>query len=385
MRQRVILHVDMDAFYAAIEQRDDPALRGRPVIVGGPNRRGIVSTCSYEARPFGVRSALPMVQALQLCPKAVVVTPRHAHYSEVSEMVMDVLATFSPVVEPLSLDEAFLDMSGSEALFGTPRQMAAKIKRAVLEKTELTCSVGIARNKFLAKLASDLDKPDGITFVPFDDPMAFIAPFSVRKLWGVGPKAADRLERLGLHKIGDIARADTDWLCERLGRSYGMHLRALANAQDKRPVDSDRGRKSVGSEVTLEHDVEGRAQIEPILRRQCLRVAKHLRAAGLKAKGLRVKLRYARGFALKTRQAALPLPCDESGTLIAVAFELLGKLDVDRRIRLVGAAGFDLESAEDAAQQHLFEQARSDSRSTLEHTVDNIRDRFGDKIGFGKS
>jgi DNA polymerase-4 len=383
--QRIILHVDMDAFFAAVEIRDDPRLRGKPVIIGGSNRRGVVSTASYEARPYGVHSALPMAQALQLCPKAIVLPPRISHYSEVSTQIMDVLDNFSPSVQPLSLDEAFLDMTGSEGLFGTPDDMARAIKEGVFEATRLRCSVGIGCNKFLAKLASDLDKPDGITWVPFGKEAAFIAPLAVRKLWGVGPKAADRLERLGLHKIGDIAAADPNWLIERLGANYGRHLFALANAQDERPVTSGGGRKSVGSEVTLDDDVRGRSQVEPILRRQCLRVAQHLRAAHLKARGLRVKVRYSLGFRLKTRQAVLPLPCDESGTLIEKAFELLERFDLDPPIRLVGAAGYDLEDADHTRQLDLFAQKKSDSRSKLEHTVDEIRDRYGNKIGFGRS
>src|SRR5688572_9413277 len=186
--ERIVLHVDMDAFYAAIEQRDDPRLRGKPVIVGGPSRRGVVSTASYEARPFGVHSAMPMSRALALCPNAIVVTPRMDRYLEVSEQVMATLDDFSPVVEPLSLDEAFLDMTGSERLFGPAEAMAEAIRKAIAARTGLTASVGAAANKFLAKLASDLNKPDGVTLVPRGREAEFIAPLPVRRLWGVGPK-----------------------------------------------------------------------------------------------------------------------------------------------------------------------------------------------------
>lgn len=387
-RQRVILHVDMDAFYASIEQRDRPELRGKPVIVGSESRRGVVSTASYEARPFGVGSAMPMVRALQLCPQAIVVPVRMSVYAEVSRQVMEVLDGFSPDVEPLSLDEAFLDMTGAEGLFGEPEAMGLKLKKAVFDRTQLTCSVGVAKNKFLAKLASDLRKPDGVTVIPFGEEAAFLAPLSVTKLWGVGPKTAARLERLGLRTIGDIASADPDWLVERLGKSQGRHLHALAHAHDERPVVSDRARKSVGAEVTLEHDIRGRHDVARLLRRQCQRVAEHLRREHLIAGGLRVKIRYSQGFRLKTRQAALPTPSDDSATLVAAASELMARFDLDAPIRLVGAAAFDLSPADSRDQLSLFGDAagggeNNERRRELEHAVDDIRARFGDKIGFG--
>ena len=385
MARRVILHVDMDAFYAAVEQRDDPSLRGKPVIVGGRARRGVVSTASYEARPFGVHSALPMGQALQLCPQAIVIAPRISHYAEVSEQVMDVLSTFSPEVEPLSLDEAFLDMSGSERLFGDPVEMARAVRAAVLERTQLTCSVGVASNKFLAKLASDLNKPDGYSVVPFGDEAAFVAPLPLRKLWGVGPKAAARLEGLGLRTIGDVARADLADLEAKLGPSQARHLHAIASGHDERVVVSDHDRKSVGSEVTLERDLRGRPAVEATLKDQCARVARHLRRENLVAKGLRVKIRYTRGFRLQTHQGPLPVACDDSATLVATAVELLDRFDLDKPIRLVGAAAYELEPREAARQLDLFQQQKSDERSRLEHTLDDIRSRFGDKIDYGRS
>jgi len=385
-RQRVILHVDMDAFYAAIEQRDDPELRGKPVIVGGSRRRGVVSTCSYEARQFGVHSAMPMARALRQCPQAMVVPVRMSAYSEVSRQVMEVLGTFSPTVEPLSLDEAFLDMTGSERLFGPPDAMARSIKDAIVGRTQLTASVGIAKNKFLAKLASDLEKPDGITWVPFGGEAEFIAPLPVRKLWGVGPKAAMRLEALGLHNIGDIAAADRAFLTRHFDESHGAHLLALSQGLDERPVVPRGRRKSVGSEVTLDEDIRGRAAVARVLKRECKTVARALRRAGLVAKGVRVKLRYAETFKLATRQLMLDEPYDESKTLLRAANELLERFELQRPIRLVGIAAFslvpaDLGSADRRGQMDLFaDPAEQDSR--LEHAVDAIRDRFGDIIGF---
>ncbi len=384
-RRRIVLHVDMDAFYAAIEQRDDPSLRGKPVIVGGRNRRGVVSTASYEARPFGVHSAMPMSRALRLCPQALVVPPRMGVYAAVSAEVMAVLGDFTPLVEPLSLDEAFLDMTGCEGLFGAPRQMAEAIRRAIAEKTRLTASVGIAANKFLAKLASDLNKPDGITEVPYGREAEFIAPLPIRRLWGVGPKSAERLERIGLRTIGDVQRADRAWLCRRVGAGLGEHIHALARAQDPRVVDAARGRKSIGSEVTLDDDIRGRAAIEPVLRRQCERVARSLRESGLEARGVRVKLRYSEGFRLATRQAALDTPAEDSRTLFARATELLERLDLEQPIRLVGAAAFDLRPAPGRSQLGLFDDPAPARRGELERAMDRIRERFGDKIDYADS
>jgi DNA polymerase-4 len=242
----------------------------------------------------------------------------------------------------------------------------------------------VASNKFLAKLASDLDKPNGVTVVPFGDEAAFIAPLPVRKLWGVGPRAAERLEALGLRTIGDVARAELGDLEAELGPSHARHLHAIANARDEREVVTDQGRHSVGSEVTLEHDLRGRAAVEATLKDQCDRVARHLRQAGLVARGLRVKLRYSRGFRLETHQGPLPVACDDSATLIAAALALLESFDVDKPIRLVGAAAYELEPREAPRQLDLFQQQKSDSRSRLEHTLDDIRSRFGDKIDFGR-
>jgi DNA polymerase-4 len=379
---RVILHLDMDAFYASIEQRDNPALKGLPVIVGGPAKRGVVTTCSYEARVFGVHSAMPMGRAIRLCPKAVVVPGRMEVYQQVSEQIMAVLDEFSPTVEPLSLDEAFLDMTGCERLFGTPPAIAKAIKRRVLERTRLTSSIGIAANKFLAKLASDLDKPDGITWVPFGREKEFIAPLSVRKLWGVGPRTAASLERLGLGRIGDVAAMDPEVLRRRLG-ALGDHLHALANAWDDRPVIPERGRKSCGAETTLEEDIRGRGPVEAVLREQCQRAARHLRSGGFLARGVRVKLRYSEGFQLATRDGRIAAPCDDSASLFEAAAPLLDRLDLASPIRLVGVAAFDLVEPGEGVQLDLFAQRRAARGSKLEHTMDAIRSKFEGKIRRG--
>ena len=226
---RIVVHADMDAFYAAVEQLDDPALRGRPVLVGPRSARGVVLTASYEARRYGVASAMPVAQALRRCPEAIIVGPRLGRYEEVSAQVMDTLADFSPRVEPLSMDEAFVDMTGAEGLFGSPRQMGFKIKQAVREATRLNISVGVASTKYVAKVASAHDKPDGLTVVPADRAKAWLAPLPVDRLWGAGKKTVPRLHALGLTTIGDVATANASVL-RRLG-NLGMHFQDLANAR----------------------------------------------------------------------------------------------------------------------------------------------------------
>ncbi len=375
----VIFHLDMDAFYAAIEQHDQPALRGRPVIVGGPVKRGVVSTASYEARPFGVHSAMPMARALQLCPQAVVLPVRMERYAAVSRQLMEVLAGYSPRIEPLSQDEAFLDMSGTERMFGPPPVAARRIQQHVARATGLSCSLGVAGNKFLAKLASDLDKPGGITCVPCGREREFIAPLPVRRIWGVGPKAARRLERLGLRRIGDVAAADPAWLEAELG-GLGAHIHDLACGLDQRPVLAERERKSVGSEHTLELDIHGRGPVEQHLRQACERVARHLRRQRLRARGVRVKLRYAGSFQLATRDGRLPLACDDSATLFATARALLERLDLQAPIRLVGAAATQLTEPAQPVQGDLFAGAQSERQARLERTLDAIHDRFGERI-----
>lgn len=378
-KERTIFHVDMDAFFAAIEERDQPGIRGRPVIVGGPVRRGVVSTANYEARKFGVHSAMPMSIAIRKCPDALVLPVRMNHYVAVSRQIMAIFDEFSPLVEPLSLDEAFLDMTGTEQLFGPPEQTALQIKDRIVEITGLTCSVGIAGNKFLAKLASDLDKPDGITVVPRGRERDFIAPLPVSRIWGVGPKTLEKLNRLGIRTVGEVAGTDPYRLRKHFG-SHGEHLRTLARGLDDRPVHRGRGRKSIGSERTLSEDVTGRQGVERQLMGNCDKVARQLRSKGLKARGVRVKVRYSKGFRLATRDTRLPVPCDDADGLMSGVRETLGRLDLDRPMRLVGVAATDLVPGGTAVQGDLFHGKQSERRSRLEHALDQIRARHGDKI-----
>jgi DNA polymerase-4 len=339
--QRIIAHADMDAFYAAIEQLDDSRLRGRPILVGSESRRGVVLTASYEARPYGVGSAMPMHEARRRCPQALVVPPRFARYQEVSASVMRVFGRFSPAVEPLSLDEAFLDMTGSERLLGTPEQIGNKLKEAVREATGgLTASVGVSGTKYVAKVASGYRKPDGLTIVPQHAACEWLAPLPVDALWGAGKKTAARLRALGLETIGDVAAYDSDALAAQLGRA-GQRFAALARAEDPRDVESGRPAQSIGSERTLEHDVSAYADIEASLREEADTVARRLRRNELTARGVRVKLKRS-DFRILTRQCRLDAPSDVSAELFAAAARLVRTFDDPGPFRLIGIAAFDL-------------------------------------------
>lgn len=371
---RIIVHADMDAFYASVEQLDRPELRGKPVIVGFPGARSVVTTASYEARPFGVGSAMPMAQAMRRCPQAIVVEPRFRRYSEISRVVMDVFGRFSPRVEALSLDEAFLDMTGSGGLFGGPDDMGRRIKAAVREATGLNVSVGVSATKFVAKVASDHRKPDGLTVIPPEEVAGFLHPLRVGKLWGVGPKSEERLHRLGLRTVGDVAHASRSYLEAELG-SLGPHLHRLAWGDDPREVVAEREAKSVGAEETLEKDVIGAAAIRPWLLALADKVAIRLRKAGMSARGVRVKLKTA-DFRLHTRQTMLPRPMDAAQPLYEAAMRLLPEFPLDQPMRLVGIAAFELGTAV-SAQGDLFAMPVERKQSALDRAMDDVRARFG--------
>jgi DNA polymerase-4 len=371
--RRAILHVDMDAFYASVEQRDDPGLRGKPLVVGGPSRRGVVCAASYEARRFGIRSAMPMSRALALCKELLVVPPDFGRYAAVSEQVFGIFGSFTPEVEGLSLDEAFLDVTRSQALFGPPPAQAAAIQRRVEEVTRLSCSVGVAEVKFAAKIASDLKKPHGLVVVPEGGVRDFLAPLPVTRLWGVGPRTAELLERLRLRTIGEVARSDRHELERALG-SAGPWLHDLSLGLDDRGVEPDREAKSVGAEETFEEDLDDAADLLPVLHEQALRVAARLRRAGLTAGTLTLKVKYA-DFQIATRQAPLPARTDDGQALYRAGTALLPKL-LTRPVRLTGLSASDLGG--EAPQLGLFD-AEARRRTRLNRSLDAITERFGDR------
>ena len=370
--ERQILHVDMDAFYASVEQRDDPALRGRPVIVGGRSRRGVVAAASYEVRPFGVRSAMSMVEALQRCPEAVVVPPRMGRYAAVSGQIFAIFHRYTPLVEGLSLDEAFLDVTGSRKLFGDGVAIARRIKAEVQQELSLTASAGVAGSKFVAKVASDLDKPDGLVVVA--EAAAFLAPLPLERMWGVGRKAAAALRERGFRTIGDLARTPPSSLEAVLG-SWGRTVHALARGDDDRDVVPDRDAKSIGAEETFEEDLRSHRELQPPLLHQSSRVAARLLRNGLWARCITVKVKYT-DHALKTRQCRLPEPVADTDSIYEAAVGLLTRFPaVERGVRLTGVSVSELST--EAPAPALFPDPRRAKRDRIEALTGELRERFG--------
>jgi DNA polymerase-4 len=372
---RTILHLDMDAFFASVEQRDRPSLRGTPVIVGGAGRRGVVSTASYEARVFGVKSAMPTALARRLCPQGNYVAPRMSAYVEVSRQLMAILGRYSPTIEPLSLDEAFIEGTGTEELFGAPMELAWQIQRAVREELSLSCAVGVATNKYVAKVASDQKKPGGIVVVQPGEEAAFLAPLPIERLWGVGPKTAERLRADGFDVIADVAAAERSWLEARY-HSLGGHLASLARGIDDRPVDDDRERKSLGAERTLEHDVVGIEDVRRFLVPLVDEVSAGLRRAGKRAGGLRVKVKYA-DFHRVSRERLLAEPAHDAASLMAAVDFLLPKMELSRPMRLVGLAATHLADEDTPRQASLFASPTSTKSEALGKAIDAISAKHG--------
>lgn len=385
VRTRTILHADMDAFFAAVESREDPSLLSRPVVIGSDPRqgrgRGVVSTANYEARRYGIHSAMPISHAYRRCPSAAFLRPRIGFYAEVSRRIFEVFRSFTDQVEPLSLDEAFLDVTASRKLFGSGPKIAAMIRRRVLDEEGLTVSVGVASNKYVAKVGSDLEKPDGLVVVPPGREQAFLAPLAVSRLWGAGAKAQARLAKLGLKTIGDVARLDPAFLEAALGRSMGRRFHDLANGRDVRAVNRNSGRKSLSKEVTFSRDVEDRSRVERTLLGLCDGVARGLRKQGIAGRTVHLKLRW-EGFETHTRQRTLERPADTTETIWPVVRALFREVDDrTRRIRLVGVSlsGFD---RGDSHQLAFLDERGHPPRSEpaarkLVETIDTLTDRFG--------
>lgn len=365
----------MDAFYASVEQRDNPALRGKPVVVGGSSNRGVVAAASYEARRFGIRSAMPVSEALRRCPHLCRVKSRMAHYKAVSDGLFAVFREFTPLVEGLSLDEAFLDVTASLALFGTPQSIAARIKRRIREETSLTASVGVAENKLVAKIASDLDKPDGLTILTPDHYADKLDPLPVAVIPGIGPQTVKRLARIGVATVSDLRTASSRDLAPIFGR-YTKKTQDRAAGLDDRPVVPARAEKSISAEETYDTDLGRREDMERELLRLTERTASRLRRAGLAAGTVQIKIRRS-DFKTCTRQRRVRPAASGTELLYAVACELLRDWlarNADAKIRLLGVGGTDLAVE---AQPDLFERSNERPATAVDQTVDEIRDRFG--------
>jgi DNA polymerase-4 len=376
-----ILHVDLDAFFASVEQVADPSLRGRPVIVGGLGPRGVVAAASYEARQFGVYSATPMARARRACPDGVFLAPRFDVYQATSAEVMQVFHSFTPLVEPISLDEAFLDVAGARRLHGDAPAIATAIRERVRAHTGLTASVGVAITKLLAKLASDLSKPDGLLVVEPGTELEFLHPLEVRRLWGVGPATEKRLAALGVRTVGDVAALPEATLVATLGNAAGRQLHARAWNRDDRAVEPEHTVKSVGHEETFPTDISDRAVLSHEIVRLADRVAARLRAAGRTGRTVQLKVRFA-DFHTITRSRTLPAATDLGAEIARVARALLDSVPVAGGIRLLGVSAQQLEGG----QPQLFDDPgeRHARQAAVEHSLDAVRARFGsDAIGPG--
>ena len=375
---RWIMHVDMDAFFAAVEQRDRPECRGRPVVVGAqPGRRGVVSTCSYEARVFGIRSAMPISEAYRRCPDAIYLKPDMPRYAEASRQVLEVLESVSPVVEPVSVDEAYLDISGLERLYGPPRSIARLVKERIWQRTGLSCSVGVGPNRLIAKLASEHDKPDGLIVVAAEEIETFLDPMPLSNLRGVGPRTLKTVQHLGIKNVRQLRTMPLDLLSSYFGEKMGGSLYRQARGVSSDRVGVQGGRQSISKETTFNQDISDQDQLRATLRSLASEVGRSLRKAGLKCRVVTLKLRLG-GFETHTRQRRLPVAGDLDATLFRVAWELFVTSSfVDRPIRLIGLGASEWGEGGDA-NLDLFASGENDERERrLYSMLDNATERFG--------
>ncbi|HOA40719.1 MAG TPA: DNA polymerase IV [Halanaerobiales bacterium] len=369
-----IMHVDMDAFYAAVEQQDNPTLKGKPVIVGGLSNRGVVSTASYEARKYGVHSAMPIVEAKRLCPEGVFLPGRHDRYAEVSRQIFEIFYHYTPLVEKLSIDEAFLDLTGCSRLFGDPIQIGKKIKEELYNKLGLTASIGLARNKFLAKLASDLDKPDGFFILEEKDIDRILEPLDISKVWGVGKKTEELLKSKGIDTIGRLKSLSLDELEMLLGKN-GIQLYYLSRGIDNRKVEVNNQVKSISHEETFAENRVDKNLILASLLRMSIKVSRRLRKAGLQGSTIEIKVRYG-DFTTYNRSVSLAVGTNKTDIIYEKAIYLLEKNRLlGKPIRLLGVGVSNL-SPEGAQQLSLFEN--NIKMDKLDKTIDLLRDRFGE-------
>ena len=378
IKQRHIIHLDMDAFYPSVEVLDNPDLKGKPVIVGGGRERGVVSSASYEARKFGVHSAQPMAHAMRLCPRGIFLGVRMKRYKEISDMVFKVFYRFTPLVEPLSIDEAFLDVTGSVRLFGTAEDIAKAIRDTIRKDIGLTVSAGVAPSKFIAKIASDINKPDGITVVDSDHIKEFLDPIPIGRMWGAGKVTQAALLQMGIKTFRDLSLASREMLEERFG-SHGVNMQLLSKGIDDRDVVPERDAKSIGHEDTFLTDILDISHAKKELLSQSVRVARRMRKEGVKGRTVTLKVKYS-DFKQITRSAALPCVSDDAHEIYLTVCGLLDKTSVGKKpVRLLGVSLSNFESKR-IAQMPLFkDQEGSDKKGQLHKALDSILDRYGDK------
>ncbi len=368
-----ILHVDMDAFFASVTERDYPELKGKAVVIGA-GVRGVVTSANYEARKFGIKAAMPVGKAQRLAPHAIFIPPDHKRYSEVSEHIMEIFHSFTPLVEPISLDEAFLDVTKARRLLGDGREIATAIRAKVEEQEGITCSVGIASSKFIAKLASQRCKPNGMLEIPTDRVLTFLHPLPVSALWGVGPKTNEALERLGLHTVGDIAQTPPQTLIRALGQAAGESLYELAWGRDDREVIPEEPDKSISAAETFDRDIDDPEIIAKEILRMCERASSRMRERSLFAKTITLKIRFA-DFTTINRSKTLPLPIDTTHEIYEVAKGLYEGLSIERaRIRLVGVS---LDNLHTDTHEQLVLGGRESSWRELQEGIDAAKARFG--------
>jgi DNA polymerase-4 len=377
-RVKQIIHLDMDAFYASVEMLDKPAFRGQPVIVGGPQKRGVVSAASYEARKFGIHSALPIAVAMRLCPQGIFLPVRMSRYKEISDQIFEIFLRFTPLVEPLSIDEAFLDVTASIRLFGPAEEIAKQIKNQVRDEIGLTVSAGVAPSKLVAKIASDLNKPDGLTIVPEGKVQNFLDPLPIEKLWGVGKITQKDLSLLNVKTIGDLSRLPKDLLRRRFGQQ-GLQLYFLSKGIDDREVQPERIIKSIGREETFPEDILVKEKAEKEILILSQRVARRLRRHGKAGRTITLKVTYD-NFTRITRSLTLPAATDDGRTIYRVALELLEKTEIGNRpIRLLGIYLSQL-TRPGEGQLSLFDQTNGIKKTDrLNQALDTIHDKYGDQ------